>query len=120
MTTPDEADYTFILETPPPEPPPPPAQPRVLRVLSDLEHNLVRLTETPGQWARLGTYKNANTTRTVLHALKTRRTAPKRPDGVWEFRRSVTDDGKFGVWGRYFLTATDQAAASDLQPEGTN
>lgn len=113
MTTPDEADYTFVPGPPPPEPP------REPRILSDLEHNLVRLTTMPGQWSRLGTYKNKSTTRTSLHALKTRRTAPKRPDGIWEFRRGITDDGKFGIWGRYFLTETDQLAATDQPTEGT-
>lgn len=96
----DHADYTFVLGSPPPDPPP---GPRAERVLSELERNLVRLTENPGQEALLATYKNKPTCSTVVHALRTRRTAPKRPDGIWTFRRGITEDGRHGVWGIYNL-----------------
>lgn len=98
----DGTDYTFILEDPPD-----PAG-RAPRALSDIERNLLRCTETPGEWARIGTYKNKNTTASVVHALKTGRTAPKRPPGIWEFVRGETDEGEHGVWARFNPGAPDE------------
>ncbi len=96
------ADYTLVFE-PPPTPGrkgPPPGSPGPSSI-TPLADNLARVSQKPGEPARVVTYDNPQSARAIASQLRQGKKLPNRPVGEWEFKTGETDDGRFGIWAIY-------------------
>lgn len=100
-------DYTLVFGEPPvPKPKGPPAGRAAPPPTKQLAENLEAVAraghKTPGCSARIVSYDNHVTARTQATELRKGRKLPNRPAGIWEFKTGPTEDGRFGIWARYW------------------